>query len=146
MAEARVRSEKMLATGAPLQKWKEMLLAQGTDLDAFVVKLAKDHTAPVIVELKAPRGGFVSQADARIIGEVIRDLGGGRMTKEATVDFDVGIDRMAQRGQRVDVGSILCRIHARTQSQANEAAARLAAAFGISDEPFKVPPLIVEVL
>jgi pyrimidine-nucleoside phosphorylase len=146
LAQARVRTEKMLASGVPLQKWKEMLIAQGADLDAFVAKLAKDHTAPVIVELKAPRAGFVSQADARIIGEVIRDLGGGRMTKEASVDFDVGIDRMAQRGQRVDAGGILCRIHARTQLQAEEAATRLAAAFGISDEPFKVPPLIVEVL
>ena len=55
-----------------------MLAAQGADLDAFNRKLALDHTAPVVVELKAPASGFVSRCDAHILGETIRDLGGGR--------------------------------------------------------------------
>lgn len=146
LTEARMRTEKMLASGAPLQKWKEMLLAQGAEIDAFIAKLAEDHTAPAVVELKAPRTGFLSHADARIIGEVIRDLGGGRMTREASIDFDVGIDLMARSGQRLDKGGILCRVHARTRRQADEAATELAAAFAISNEAFEVPSRIAEAL
>ena len=55
-----------LASGKPREKWNEMLAAQGADLAAFNRKLALDHTAPVVVELKAPASGFVSRCDARI--------------------------------------------------------------------------------
>ncbi|HEY0551558.1 MAG TPA: thymidine phosphorylase [Verrucomicrobiae bacterium] len=146
LAEARARTEQMLASGAPLQKWKEMLAAQGAGLDAFVAKLAKDHTAPVVAELKALRSGFLAGADARIIGEVIRDLDGGRLTREAKVDFDVGIDQLAALGKPMAAGAPLCRIHARTEVQAKEAVAQVAAAFTISEQPTNRLALITEVL
>src|ERR1051325_3104471 len=86
LAAAKRRAEDCLDSGAPRKKWNEMLAAQGADLAAFQRKLARDHTAPVVVELKATRTGFVSECDARIIGEVIRDLGGGRLTKDSVID------------------------------------------------------------
>jgi pyrimidine-nucleoside phosphorylase len=146
LTEARTRTEKMLASGAPLQKWKEMLAAQGASLDAFVSKLAENHTAPFVAKLNAPRSGFLARADARIIGEVIRDLGGGRLTKEANVDFDVGIDQLSAVGKPIAAGAPLCRIHARAEAQANEAVAQVAAAFTISEQPVSRSAVIVEVL
>ena len=56
----------------------------------------------MVVELKAEKSGFVSRCDARIIGEVIRDLGGGRLTKESGINYDVGIDRLAKPGEAVE--------------------------------------------
>ena len=146
LAEARTRTEKMLASGAPLQKWKEMLSAQGANLDAFVSKLAENHTAPVVAELKAPRSGFLARADARIIGEVIRDLGGGRLTKEANVDFDVGIDQLSAIGKPIAAGAPLCRVHARTKEQIADASTRLAAAFHISADSIAATGRVLEVL
>ncbi len=94
--EAALRqADECLASGEPRKKWDEMLAAQGADLDAFNRKLALDHTAPVVVELKAPASGFVSRCDARILGEVVRDLGGGRFTKESGINYDVGVDAIA---------------------------------------------------
>ena len=145
-AAARMQTEKMISSGKPLQKWKEMLRAQGADLDAFVAKLAKDQTAPAMVDLKASRSGFLSQADARIIGEAVRDLGGGRMTKDSKIDYDVGIDQMAALGENLRAGAILCRIHARTEEQANDASARLLTAFQISGEPVRPTARVVEVI
>ena len=87
---ARRQAEDCLASGKPRKKWDEMLAAQGADLAAFNRKLALDHTAPVVVELKAPASGFISRCDARILGEIVRDLGGGRFTKESGINYDVG--------------------------------------------------------
>ncbi|MGO9001087.1 MAG: thymidine phosphorylase, partial [Limisphaerales bacterium] len=101
LAAARKQAEDCLNSSAPRKKWDEMLVAQGADLTAFSKKLALDHTAPVVVELKAEKSGFVSRCDARIIGEVIRDLGGGRLTKESGINYDVGIDRLAKLGEAV---------------------------------------------
>ena len=132
LSAARRQAESCLASGAARKKWDEMLVAQGADLDAFNKKLALDHTAPVVLEIKADRSGYVSKGDARIVGEVIRDLGGGRLTKESVINHDVGIDRLAKLGERVERAAVLCRIHAIDRAQAATAVARLKAAFKLS--------------
>ena len=78
-----------------------MLAAQGTDLTAFNQKLKQDSTAGAVAELTADRAGYVSQCDARLMGEVIRDLGGGRLAQDAKIDYEVGVDRIAKPGERV---------------------------------------------
>ena len=131
-----------LASGKPRKKWNEMLAAQGADLAAFDRKLALDHTARVVVELKAPASGFVSRCDARIIGEAVRDLGGGRFTKESAINYDAGVDTLAKPGETIKAGNLLARIHATDLAQAEAAQARLEMAFEISAQPPVVNPLI----
>jgi thymidine phosphorylase len=133
LAAARKQAGDCLDSGAPRKKWDEMLAAQGAGLNAFNQKLALDSTAPVVVELKAEKSGYVSRCDARLIGEVIRDLGGGRLTKESAINYDVGIDQIAKPGEAVRRNSVLARIHAAGQSQARSACARLKSAFQFSE-------------
>jgi pyrimidine-nucleoside phosphorylase len=139
-------TEDCLRSGAPRKKFDEMLRAQGADMDAFNKKLSLDTTAPVVVELKSRRAGFVSRCDARIIGEVVRDLGGGRLTKDSVINYDVGMDQIAKPGEPVGKNSTLVRIHAASQSQADAALGRVESAFEISAAKPKVPPLIAEII
>jgi pyrimidine-nucleoside phosphorylase len=146
LATARKQAADCLNSGAPRRKWDEMLVAQGADLGAFNKKLALDHTAPVIVELKSEKAGYVSRCDARIIGEVIRDLGGGRLTKESAINYDVGVDQIAKQGEKAKAGSILVRIHATDDAQADAASARLWKAFEISPKRSSNAPLVAETI
>ena len=123
-----------------------MIVAQGADLAAFNRKLAFDHTSPVVIELKATKSGFVSKCDAQLIGEVIRDLGGGRLKKESVINYDVGVDQLAKPGERVKAGSTLARIHAADRAQGETARARLRGAFAISTKPVRTHALICEVI
>jgi thymidine phosphorylase len=101
----------------------------------------------VLAEVKSPKAGFVSKCNARVIGEVIRDIGGGRLTKESAINFDVGVDQIAKPGERVEKSGTLCRIHAADAAQANAAAIRLKTAFEISPKhPTKILPLVVEII
>jgi pyrimidine-nucleoside phosphorylase len=143
---ARKQTEDCLASGAPRKKWDEMLAAQGADLDAFNRKLTRDQTAAAVIELQAPQTGFISHCDARLIGEIIRDLGGGRLTKESKINYDVGVDMLAKPGEKAEAGSIIARMHAADTAQANQAAARLRSAFEISTEPARTSMLVREVL
>ena len=77
---------------------------------------------------------------------VIRDLGGGRITKDSVIDPDAGLDGIARPGDRVAAGQRLCRIHAATEPQVREAVERLKHAFELSDAPPTVPPLIHETI
>ena len=143
---ARQQAADCLASGKPLAKWNEMLAAQGADLAAYDRKLALDHAAPVVLELKAPQAGFVALCDARILGEVIRELGGGRLTKESVLNYDVGVDALAKPGETVQAGHPLARIHAADQAQAETACARLKTAFAISAQPPAAIPLIADTI
>jgi pyrimidine-nucleoside phosphorylase len=125
------QAEDCLTSGAPLRKWEEMLAAQGADLGRFRRKLERDRNAKVVTALPATHAGRVLRCDARLVGEVVRDLGGGRLTQDATVNPDVGIDEMVQPGETVDAGAVLCRIHADSKSSAAIARQRLAPAFAV---------------
>jgi thymidine phosphorylase len=140
------RAEDCLASGKPRLKWDEMIEAQGGDLEAFHRKLALDHTAPAVAELKAAREGFVSRCDARILGEVIRDLGGGRLAKESSINHDVGVDKLAKPGAAARLDSVLARVHANDPGQCAAAIERLKAAWTVSAEPPNSVPPIAEVL
>ena len=143
---ARKLAEDCLNSGEPRQKWDEMIVAQGADLKAFNKKLLVDSAAPVLLELKSTRAGFVSKCDARIVGETIRDLGGGRLAKDWQINFDVGADKIAKPGERVEKNSILARVHAANRAEAQAAIARLKTAFEISARPKKILPLISEII
>lgn len=143
LAAGRKTASDCLDSGAPRKKWDEMITAQGADLAAVYHKLSRDHTSKVVIGLKARRAGYVTRCDARILGEVIRDLGGGRLTKDSVVNFDVGLDRIAKPGDAIKVGSTLCRIHADSRSQATDAATQLLSAFDISTARPKKSPLVL---
>lgn len=142
---ARRQAADCLASGAPRKKWDEMLVAQGADLVTFKRKLSRDHTAPFVVALRADRSGFVTRCDARRLGEVLRDLGGGRLTKATVINPDVGLDQIAKPGEVVKSEGILLRIHVTTRSQANAARSRLKGAFEIATHPPRLASLVSEV-
>jgi pyrimidine-nucleoside phosphorylase len=146
LAEGCARAKACLDSGRPRRKWDEMLAAQGANLDEFNRKLAGDHHAPVVREVKSDQAGFVTRSDARLIGEIVRDLGGGRLTKETVIKHDVGVDMLASLGEAVKPGSILARVHASDQTKAEEALGRLKDAFQVSETPEKSAPLIAGIV
>lgn len=109
---ARVSAADCLKSGAAYKRFRVMLEAQGANLSAFDEKLKQ---AVPLVDLRSERAGHITDCNARIIGEVVRDLGGGRAHIDARIDHAVGIDRMAKPGDLIDKGSILCRIHGVSQ-------------------------------
>ena len=95
-SDARDQAADCLDSGAPLRKWEAMLTAQGADLEACRAKLDGSLAAPVVRDLPAPASGTVKSCDARIIGEVVRNLGGGRLTRDARIHPDVGVDAISK--------------------------------------------------
>ena len=142
LAAARKLAEDCLNSDAPRRKWDEMIVAQGADLKLFNEKLRRDTTAKIVAEVKSVKSGFVSKCDARIIGEVIRDLGGGRLTKESSINYDVGLDQIAKPGERIERFGLFCRVHAASQADADAAVPRLMSAFQLGSKPKRLSPLV----
>jgi thymidine phosphorylase len=127
----------------PRRKFDEMIVAQGADLQAFQRKLQAD-AAPVVRELLAPQEGYLTKCDARVIGEVVHFLGGGRTARADVIHPDVGVDRLMKPGYAVGRGLTLARVHAEDEATAELAMQRLASAFSIGAEPPQLQPLILE--
>ena len=72
---------------------------------------------------------FSRQDRRTLLLQHLRDLGGGRLTKESAINYDVGVDRIAKPGERVEKSGVFCRVHAADEAQAEAAVARLKAAF-----------------
>ena len=146
LAAARLLAVTALDSGAAWRKWEEMLAAQDADLAATARLLEQDHTAAVVNELTAPSTGWVTRCDARIIGEVIRNLGGGRLAKDSVLRPEVGVDELAKPGERVERGDLLLRVHANSQPDAETALAQLRSAVQVSPEPVASEPLIARLV
>jgi pyrimidine-nucleoside phosphorylase len=146
LKEARAQATTCLESGKPRQKWDEMIAAQGADMEAFNRQLKQEHAAPVVMELNATQDGYLAGCNARIVGEVVRDLGGGRLTKETIINPEVGVDMLLAPGDVVSFGTILCRVHAADKAQAEAALARLQRAFEISEFRPTLPKLVEKVI
>lgn len=126
------RARAELASRRPLRKWEELLQAQGADLDAYHRKLTADIQAPVVADLRSPRSGTLVRCNARIIGEIVRDMGGGRQTQDSPIDPRVGVDQLRKPGEPIRAGDALCRVHAADASRFGEWQARLLEAFAVA--------------
>ncbi|HXF43602.1 MAG TPA: thymidine phosphorylase, partial [Pyrinomonadaceae bacterium] len=62
----------------------------------------------LVIENEAP--GFVTEINARKIGEAVCRMGGGRVKAEDRIDHSIGIELIADINDRVEKGDPLCRI------------------------------------
>jgi thymidine phosphorylase len=146
LASAQTMADECLNSGQPRKKWDEMIAAQGADVAAFQRKLGQDSVGTSVKEIQSRRTGCISGCNARVIGEVVRDLGGGRRNKESTINHEVGIDRLAKIGETVESGATLARVHAASAADAELACQRVLAAFEISDTVTQPSPVLIETI
>jgi pyrimidine-nucleoside phosphorylase len=120
-----------LRDGRAWARFQEMVAAQGGDAESLE-RIESLHAAPVVREILAPASGVLTQLDARAMGQACVRLGAGRSKASDLVDAAVGFDRILKCGCEVQVGQPLCRVHARTEQDAQEAARMLLMATAIS--------------
>ena len=108
---ARAMSEKAIADGRAFAKFRELVIAQGGDIN-YVDNPAKLPKAKLIETVNAPRNGSLSQIHARLVGEAAVTLGAGRAKKSDPVDHAVGFIIHHKVGDIIEAGEPLFTIHA----------------------------------
>ncbi|HXB70089.1 MAG TPA: thymidine phosphorylase [Candidatus Acidoferrales bacterium] len=143
--EARLIAEKHLVDGSAYKKFKQVVAAQGGNpqaLDKF--ELLPNATG--MREINSPRAGYVSSIDAEDIGLASNMIGAGRDKKEDSIDPAVGIILEVKTGEKVDAGSVLCRLYYTKDERVDEAADMVEDAFRISSQKPDERELILEVV
>jgi pyrimidine-nucleoside phosphorylase len=143
--EAREMAQSKLLDGSGYRKFKEVITAQGGNaqvLDRF--ELLPNATGAR--EISTSRGGYVSAIDAELIGQASSMIGAGRNTKEDSVDPAVGVILEVKVGQKIEPGTILCRLYHTSENNLEEAADLVEDAFRIAQQPSDERDLILEVV
>jgi pyrimidine-nucleoside phosphorylase len=143
--EAREIAQAKLLDGSGYRKFKDVIGAQGGNpqvLDRF--DLLPNATGAQ--EITTSRGGYVSGIDAELIGQASSMIGAGRNTKEDSIDPAVGVILEVKVGQKIEAGSILCRIYHTSEEHLAEASDLVEDAFKISQHPVEERELILEVV
>ncbi|MBX9929524.1 MAG: thymidine phosphorylase [Gemmatimonadaceae bacterium] len=141
-ASAGAAVERALASGAALERFREIVIAQGGDPRVCDAPTEVLPSAPVRHEVRATRGGVVQAIPPRAIGQLVIELGGGRRTVADVIDPAVGVEFAVRVGDRVEVGDRLATLHASASGIATEQGNALIAAIAIGDAPAAGAPLI----
>jgi pyrimidine-nucleoside phosphorylase/thymidine phosphorylase len=145
LEEARKIAEDKLMDGSAYAKFKAVVEAQGGNsqaLDRF--DLLPNATG--MREVVTPRAGFVSAIMAEDIGRASQMMGAGRARKEDPIDPAVGVILEVKVGEKVDAGSVLCRLYYTNEEGLDEAAELVEDAFRISGTRPDERELILEVV
>lgn len=124
--------------GAALAKFRAFIAAQGGDA-SIVDDPARLPQAPILLEVKVEEAGYVYAIEAEQLGLAAMILGAGRATKDATIDYAVGVTLRKKVGQSVEAGDTLAVLHVREHDEkVNDVMARVRQAYAISlDQPEK---------
>src|SRR5258706_1101324 len=141
--DGRVMAEKSLANGNAWEKFRVLVKAQNGDL-SFVDVPAKFPKAGMIEMVKAPRSGYISQVNARSVGEASLALGAGRAKKGDPIDHAVGFIGYKKVGEKVEKDQPLFEIHANNVEKLAEARESVLSAHVFSDKSVSPLPLFYE--
>ena len=130
---ARTKLQAALDSGEAIVRFARMVSALGGPTDLVENPDKHLQTAPVVMPVPVPRGGFVSAVDCRGLGLCVVNLGGGRQRPSDAIDFAVGLTDLVELGDHLQAGQPLAIVHARTQEAAEQAVRDVQAAYTLGE-------------
>ncbi len=141
--EGRIMVQRSLADGSAYEKFRVLVKAQGGDV-SYIDQPDKLPRSKYIEKVLALQGGYISQVQARKIGEACVELGAGRAKKGDRVDHAVGVVIHHKVGDRIENGQPLFTIHANDRQRLETGRKALLEAHEFSDTPVSPLPLFYE--
>ena len=146
VADGKTQSEKLIANGQALEKFRKMIELQGGDarvIDDFNKLPRAKHT----VEVSGANSGHVASIQCEQVGTACVILGGGREKKEDSVDPSVGIVLHKKVGDAVAAGESLATIHFNDEARAARAQRMIKESFQIATAvPAAKRPLVHRII
>jgi pyrimidine-nucleoside phosphorylase len=146
IAEAKQILKQKLENGEALAKFAELISAQGGN-PAVLEQTELLPQAALTVEVTAEEGGYVGSIQAEQLGLAAMLLGAGRATKEAQIDYAVGLVLRKKVGDAVAAGESLATLHVSSNNETvQEVAERVRQAYGIVSSVPAPKPLLLSIV
>lgn len=145
LEEGKTLLRHQIDSGKALIKLREMILAQGGDAGVIERPELMPGAAKTL-EIHATQDGFVSELEALSVGEAVRVLGGGRLSKSDVLDLGVGVKLLKKRGDAVKQGDTLAVLYYNDDARAQSAREHLERAYAIRAQAPEPAQLIGEII
>jgi pyrimidine-nucleoside phosphorylase len=126
------KSKTAIENGSAWKKWLKIVKEQGGDL-SVIENFDKYREAENVMDLKAPRDGFINAMDAYEIGTVSLELGAGRRTREDKIDPAAGIMLRKKTGDAVKKGETIAHFYTNNSEVLSSAEKKFLGALSISN-------------
>jgi len=144
-AEGRRMALEALQAGRGWEMFRKLVIAQGGDV-SYVDEPDTLPSARLVKRVAASHSGYLSGINARIIGETVVMLGGGRSKKDDPIQYGVGVIIHHNVGDQVQVGEPLFTVYAEDDKLLADAEQRFQEAHTWSDSPVEPLPLFYGVV
>lgn len=104
LEEAKIQCFKKINNGEAYNKFQELVERQGGKLENL-------HISERVVSVRTPKAGFINHIDALGLGEIARQIGAGRYTKDDIINYSVGIVLTKKVGDYVEANEELAKFY-----------------------------------
>lgn len=125
-----------IKNGKAYDKFKEFISAQGGNIDSILVE---DN----VVSIKSNKDGFIEHIDALKLGEIVKNIGGGRISKEDKIDYGVGLSLNKKVGDYLLGNEELLKLYLKDKDIAIK---DITDCFIITDSEVEKPELIIDII
>jgi pyrimidine-nucleoside phosphorylase len=140
--QGREFANELIENGKACEKFRQGIALQGGD-SHVIDEPERLPSARSKVDVVAANSGFVESVECEQLGLALAILGGGRETKESTIDYGVALEFHRRIGDRVAQGAPLVTIHYNDDARLPQAQSMIAASYHVEpDEPSFKPMLI----
>ncbi len=143
--EARILMETVISNGSAYNKFLEFVANQGGDI-SYVRNYDTLVQPSIIREVQSEESGYVHKINARIIGDSVKILGGGRDNIDDEIDPSVGIVINKKVSEQVKTGQILAFIYGNDKEKVDIAYRNVIDAYEIGAEPIERPKMILDII
>lgn len=137
--------KEVIKSGSALEKFKEMVSAQGGNVD-YIDDPELFETAKYVMPVLATESGTIESIDADIVGSIAVYLGAGRMKDEGSINRTAGISLNKKIGDTVTVGETLAYIHTDDESKVSGTTQNLTDAFVITNKKINTKQRVLEII
>ncbi len=128
-----------------LEKFRELVSRQWGDSrvvdDPEILPKAKYK-----IPLNSLESGYIESFDAKVIGQAVVNLGGGRFKKDDVIDYAVGIETVKKIGDEIKEGEPILYIHANSETQGLLQIETLRSSIKISKNPVEKEKEILDII
>jgi len=137
--------DKMIQSGAAVEKMREIIAAQEGDPRVLgdydlLPRASQTHT------VSASEAGYVQAIDTEAIGHASMLLGAGRARLDTAIDLGVGLIVEAKIGDKIEKGQSLVTLHFNEEDRVEDAASDIHNAYTIGEHKVASPQLIKTVM
>jgi len=133
--DGRARIRKARKDGSAAEYFAKMVQALGGPTDLIEHSDHHLEKAAVVVPVIPKQSGYIVKMDARQIGLALVNLGGGRTRADQKIDYAVGFENFAELNDYVSQQQPIALVHARTNSEADQAILTIQKACVIAETP-----------